>query len=214
MEQGKPDLASLRKNYALASFGKKDADENPFVQFENWFSQALECGLEEPNAMSIATVGEDGMPSSRMVLLKGLDERGFVFFTNYDSRKGKEIAHNAHACLLFFWADLQRQVRIEGQIEKISALESETYYLSRPEGSRLGAWASPQSKVIPSRQWLEAEFEKLDNEKALRQKPPHWGGYRLLPSYFEFWQGRPNRLHDRICYKPQSATWSIYRLAP
>lgn len=208
------DIASLRKNYTLASFDENDALGNPIEQFGKWFDQAMECGLDEPNAMSISTVSKEGKPSSRMVLLKGFDGNGFVFFTNYNSRKAQNIHDNPYACILFFWAGLQRQVRIEGSIEKVSDHESDIYFLSRPEGSRIGAWASPQSSIIPSRQWLEEQYMNFDRKEYIETRPDHWGGFRLIPHQFEFWQGRENRLHDRICYLKEKENWIIKRLAP
>jgi pyridoxamine 5'-phosphate oxidase len=210
-------LADLRKNYSRGSLDAADVDPNPVRQFETWFAQALDAKLPEPNAMTLATVGADGRPSARIVLIKGVDERGFVFFTNYDSRKGREIAANSAGSLLFHWVELERQVRVEGRIEKTSAADSDTYYASRPLGSRIGAWASDQSQPIDSREALEArEREVIAQYGDEPPRPPHWGGYRLVPDVIEFWQGRPSRLHDRIVYTRggTDGAWSISRLAP
>ncbi|MPW16217.1 pyridoxamine 5'-phosphate oxidase [Paraburkholderia sp. CNPSo 3157] len=210
-------LADLRKNYSRGSLDIPDVDPNPFRQFDKWFKQAVDAQLPEPNTMTLATVDARGRPSARIVLIKGVDERGFVFFTNYESRKGHELAENPHASLLFYWIELERQVRIEGTVVKTSDAESDAYYASRPLGSRIGAWASDQSKVIESRALLEArerEFSAQYGENPPR--PPHWGGYRLIPDAIEFWQGRPSRLHDRLLYTRSSgsADWTIARLSP
>ncbi|MDR0244574.1 MAG: pyridoxamine 5'-phosphate oxidase [Burkholderia sp.] len=211
-------LADLRINYSRASLDEADAAPDPLAQFDRWFKEALAAKLPEPNTMTLATVGDDGRPSARIVLIKGVDERGFVFFTNYESRKGHDLAVHPQAALLFYWIELERQVRIEGRIEKTSAEESDRYFASRPLGSRIGAWASEQSAVIDSRATLEAR------EKAISERygdnpprPPHWGGYRLVPDAIEFWQGRPSRLHDRLLYTRDAAAspgWTISRLSP
>ncbi|HWT35868.1 MAG TPA: pyridoxamine 5'-phosphate oxidase [Paraburkholderia sp.] len=209
-------LADLRKNYSLGSLDIADVDPNPFGQFDRWFKQAIDAQLPEPNTMTLATVDARGRPSARIVLIKGVDERGFVFFTNYESRKGQELAQNPHASLLFYWIELERQVRVEGTVVKTGDAESDTYFASRPLGSRIGAWASEQSKVIESRATLEArerEFSAQYGENPPR--PPHWGGYRLIPDAIEFWQGRPSRLHDRLLYtRSGTADWAIARLSP
>jgi pyridoxamine 5'-phosphate oxidase len=208
-------LADLRKNYSLGSLDIADVDPNPFRQFDTWFKQALDAQLPEPNTMTLATVDPRGRPSARIVLIKGVDERGFVFFTNYESRKGRELADNPHASLLFYWIELERQVRIEGAVVKTSDAESDAYFASRPAGSRIGAWASEQSKAIESRAVLEArEREFIAKYADNPPRPPHWGGYRLIPDAIEFWQGRPSRLHDRMLYTRSGTDWTIARLSP
>jgi pyridoxamine 5'-phosphate oxidase len=210
-------LADLRKNYSLGSLDAADADRNPFRQFDTWFAQAIDAKLPEPNTMTLATVDSRGRPSARIVLVKGVDERGFVFFTNYESRKGRELADNPHASLLFYWIELERQVRIEGSVVKVSPAESDQYYDSRPLGSRIGAWASEQSQVIGSRAVLEAREQEISAKYGEHPpRPPHWGGYRLIPDAIEFWQGRPSRLHDRLLYTraAEGGDWQIARLSP
>ena len=208
-------LDNLRKDYTKDSFNEKTAQKNPFEQFKVWFDDAVNFPMMEPNAMALSTVSSDGRPSSRIVLLKRYDENGFVFFTNYESRKGKELETNPYASLLFYWDKLERQIRIEGITEKISIEESDDYFQSRPYESRLGAWASKQSEVLPSRFTLIREVAKLlVKYPAKVPLPPFWGGYRLKPDMFEFWQGRPSRLHDRIRYSNRGGLWIIERLYP
>jgi pyridoxamine 5'-phosphate oxidase len=216
-----PDLAALRREYGDRGLDVPDLAPDPVSMFRQWLDDTVAAGLHEPNAMVVATVSPDGRPSSRMVLLKGIDERGFVFFTNYESRKAADIAVNPHVSLLFPWHDLQRQVRVEGAASKVSADESEAYFASRPRESQLGAWASPQSRVVASRSALDeryggvlAQFAELDEVPV----PPHWGGFRVAPYAVEFWQGRKGRMHDRLVYRRAEddphAPWAVDRLAP
>jgi pyridoxamine 5'-phosphate oxidase len=210
-----PSIADLRKDYTQT--GLEQGDPSPFKQFELWFNQALAADLLEPNAMTLATVTSEGKPDARIVLLKGFDDRGFVFYTNYLSHKGQELAANPHAALVFLWGDLERQVRVVGRVEKANDLEADTYFQSRPLGSRLGAWASTQSEVIASREFLEARMAALEKEYEGKEipRPDHWGGFRVVPTELEFWQGRPSRLHDRLRYRLQeNGVWEIDRLAP
>jgi pyridoxamine 5'-phosphate oxidase len=213
------DIAALRKSYEKDELDEAASAADPLQQFQRWFDQALKGQLPEPNAMTLATVGADGRPSSRIVLIKGFDARGLVWYTNYASRKGLELAHLPFAALQFHWVELERVVRIEGRVEKVSAEESDAYYASRPLDSRLGAWASPQSQVITSRAVLVTGAAKAAALHALNPpRPPHWGGYRLVPDRWEFWQGRKSRLHDRLQYRLQDrlegGTWLRERLAP
>jgi pyridoxamine 5'-phosphate oxidase len=210
-------IADIRRDYMKEVLSENQVEQNPFRQFDLWWEEAMKADIDEVNAMTLATVSTDGKPSARIVLLKGYDDYGFVFFTNYESKKGKELYENPQATLLFFWKELERQVRIEGICEKVSEAESDAYFYSRPEGSRIGAWASPQSEVIDSRDILDANLIEL--EKKFKDtpvtRPPHWGGYRIKPEMMEFWQGRPSRLHDRILYFQENPSeWKIARLAP
>jgi pyridoxamine 5'-phosphate oxidase len=212
-----PEIASLRQEYAAQVLLEENALPDPVQQFAAWWRQAIESEIVEPNAMTLATASCDGFPAARIVLLKGFDERGFVFFTNYKSFKGMQLQENPKACLVFFWKELERQVRITGLVSKLPAPESDAYFLSRPEGSRLGAWASPQSAVVESRAWLDARYAELveeQGEKAAR-RPENWGGYVVKPVIMEFWQGRPSRLHDRLQYSmEENGGWKLERLAP
>jgi pyridoxamine 5'-phosphate oxidase len=208
-------VANIRMNYEKGELTESAAKNSPFEQFQLWLQEAIDLPVAEPTAMTLATANARGKPSSRIVLLKGIDNRGFVFYTNYDSRKGQELSQQACASLLFFWQPLERQVRIEGVIEKVSDQESDDYYQSRPIGSRIGAWASAQSQPVTV-QALQSRVDQLSAKYGeAPPRPPHWGGYRLAPDYFEFWQGRPSRLHDRLVYKPSSdKAWVIERISP
>jgi len=210
-------IADIRKDYKQQTLSRNDIANNPFAQFDKWWADAIASEIDEVNAMTLATVGNNGRPSARIVLLKGYDDNGFVFFTNYNSHKGLQIEQNPFVGLCFFWKELERQVRIEGIIEKVSAETSDEYFNSRPVGSRIGAWASPQSKVISSRDEIETNVKKLEEKytNSNIERPPHWGGYIVKPVLVEFWQGRPSRLHDRIQYtKAEDGAWNIERLAP
>ena len=209
------NLAELRNEYARETLDERQVDRDPMKQFDAWMGEAIRAEVPEPTAMTLATVDARGRPAARIVLLKGADARGFVFYTNYQSRKGRELAVNSHAALTFMWKELERQVRIEGVAEKVGVDESRAYYTTRPLGSRIGAWASPQSDVIEGRAWLESRWEELGKQHGESPPcPPHWGGYRVVPSYLEFWQGRRSRLHDRIAYTHVGGAWKIARLAP
>lgn len=212
------NTADLRREYHRATLNETGVDASPVVQFERWLAEAVKAEVPEPTAMTLATVGDGGRPAARIVLLKDVGAEGFLFFTNYDSRKGRELAAHPYAALLFHWVELERQVRIEGKVSRASTTDSDAYFASRPPLSRIGAWASPQSDPIPDRDWLEREFsavqERFTADPDSIPRPPHWGGYRLLPSRFEFWQGRQSRLHDRIRYRLEAEHWRIERLAP
>lgn len=210
------DISSIRKDYQLKSLSEEDVAVNPFDQFAQWWDQAVKSEIDEVNAMTLATVDQHNRPSARIVLLKDFNASGFVFYTNYESDKGMQIEQNPHACLVFFWKELERQVRIEGICEKVSSAESDAYFQSRPVGSRIGASASPQSRVIADRSILSDRVAAMERQFPTGEipRPAHWGGYRLIPSSIEFWQGRSSRLHDRIKYLREDGAWNIVRLAP
>ena len=212
------NIADLRREYRGASLTEADVDPDPLRQFQRWLHEAIQAELPEPTAMTLATVAADGAPAARIVLLKGVDAGGFLFFTNYQSRKGAELAARPLAALLLHWVELERQVRIEGAVSKAAPEESDAYFVTRPHSARLGAWASPQSRVIPDREWLEQELAAVRERFAAQgehvPRPPHWGGYRVAPTSLEFWQGRASRLHDRLRYRHDGAHWRLERLAP
>ncbi len=211
----KPDIAALRTEYRKASLDESEVQSSPLAQFDRWFQEALAVEVPEGNAMTLATCDANRRPSARVVLLKDFDPRGFVFYTNYESHKGHDLADNNRAALLFFWPSLERQIRIQGRVEQVSAADSNAYFASRPLGSRIGAWASKQSEVIASRTDLEARWAAFEAEFGDNPpRPPHWGGYRVVPQVMEFWQGRESRLHDRIRYRLTKGEWKIERLAP
>jgi pyridoxamine 5'-phosphate oxidase len=210
-------LETIRKEYAKTTLDVADVDKNPVVQFEKWFKEATEAELPEPNAMTLSTISQGGRPSARIVLLKGVEQNQFLFYTNYQSQKGIELEQNPACALTFFWPEIERQVRIEGVAHRVEESTSEKYFQSRPRGSQIGAWASPQSSIIKDRQLLEArvmEIEKRYEQVALLPKPRQWGGFAIDPFEMEFWQGRPSRLHDRIVYYKNESGWAIHRLAP
>jgi pyridoxamine 5'-phosphate oxidase len=208
--------ADIRKGYALDVLDEKRVSVDPFTQFSQWWEEVLKAGIEEPNAMTLATADRQGRPEARTVLLKGFDTAGFVFYTNYESAKARQLDENPFCSVLFFWKELERQVRIIGAVEKVSAAETAEYFNSRPEGSRIGAWASPQSRVVADKQWLENNYREyeLNFQEGVIPVPSHWGGYRVVAERIEFWQGRPNRMHDRIQYRKEAGRWIIERLAP
>jgi pyridoxamine 5'-phosphate oxidase len=212
-----PSIADIRKDYRHATLSELQVLRDPVEQFNAWWHDAVRAEIEEVNAMTLATASADGLPTARIVLLKGFDQAGFVFFTNYNSYKGRQLEENPRACLVFFWKELERQVRITGIVQKTSEYESDTYYNSRPEGSRIGAWVSPQSEKITDRNWLEKNEQAMIDRFRISpiSRPQHWGGYRVRPICIEFWQGRSNRLHDRIQYQlDENGAWIIERLAP
>ena len=216
MDTQQHDLAQMRRSYEQAALDESHVLPDPLAQFQKWFDEAVHAKALEPNAMTLATVGAQGRPSTRVVLLKGLDAQGLCWYTNYESRKGRELAQNPFGALQFFWPELERVVRVEGRVEQMSAAESDQYYRTRPLGSRIGAWASPQSQVIASRESLEVNWEQEQARQGQDPvRPPKWGGYRLVPDHWEFWQGRSSRLHDRLCFARQSDNaWTLSRLAP
>jgi pyridoxamine 5'-phosphate oxidase len=216
MEGLHDSIKNLRKNYDSASLNEDNINKNPFEQFKNWLNLALSQDVPEPNAMTLSTVDKDNRPSSRIVLLKGIEDNGFVFYTNYNSRKGREILSNSYVSLNFFWHQLEKQIRIDGQVRKVKEEDSDEYFQSRPRESQIGAWTSLQSSPIASREVLESKYKELEEfylNKVI-PRPPVWGGYIVIPDQFEFWQGRPNRLHDRFQFKLKDSNWLIERLSP
>ena len=210
------NISAIRKEYLITQLNEDDVQSDPLKQFEQWLNEAVESNVNEPTAMTLATSTFEGKPSARVVLLKGVSPEGFSFFTNYDSKKGKQILQNPYGALVFFWPELERQVRIEGKVAKLTDKQSDEYFKTRPEGSKIGAWASPQSQVIPNRKYLEnlkSDFHEEFSKRTIK-RPPNWGGYVLAPTCIEFWQGRADRLHDRIQYTLTNGVWTIERLAP
>lgn len=210
------NISAIRKEYLITQLNEDDVQNDPLKQFEQWLNEAVESNVNEPTAMTLATSTFEGKPSARVVLLKGVSPEGFSFFTNYDSKKGKQILQNPYGALVFFWPELERQVRIEGKVAKLTDKQSDEYFKTRPEGSKIGAWASPQSQVIPNRKYLEnlkSDFHEEFSKRTIK-RPPNWGGYVLAPTCIEFWQGRADRLHDRIQYTLTNGVWTIERLAP
>mgnify|MGYP000877788185 FL=1 len=210
------DISAIRKEYLITQLNEDDVQSDPLKQFEQWLNEAVESNVNEPTAMTLATSTFEGKPSARVVLLKGVSPEGFSFFTNYDSKKGKQILQNPYGALVFFWPELERQVRIEGKVAKLTDKQSDEYFKTRPEGSKIGAWASPQSQVIPNRKYIEnlkSDFHEEFSKRTIK-RPPNWGGYVLAPTCIEFWQGRADRLHDRIQYTLTNGVWTIERLAP
>ena len=209
-------ISDLRREYTLNGLDTADVSPNPIAQFQRWFDDALKAELPEPNAMHVSTVGSDGRPDGRIVLLKDVSDGGFVFYTNYESRKGQDLTERPVAALTFFYPELERQIRVEGRVEKVTAAESDAYFNSRPRGSQIGAWVSNQSRVIADRALLERRQAELEAQFADRPvpRPPHWGGFRVVPDAIEFWQGRPSRLHDRIRYRHEAGNWTLERLSP
>ena len=209
------DIAGIRRDYKLKQLDKTDVSQDPLVQFKAWFKEALDAKVMEPNAMNLSTIKVSGKPSSRIVLLKDIEENGFVFYTNYESNKGQQLAHEPFAALCFFWPELERQIRIEGKITKVSSAVSDEYFQSRPYESRIGAWVSPQSQIISDRNILEKTFQLVKEKyNKVVPRPAHWGGYILMPDSMEFWQGRESRLHDRMMYENKNNIWELNRLAP
>ncbi|HTA81315.1 MAG TPA: pyridoxamine 5'-phosphate oxidase [Bacteroidia bacterium] len=216
MSDWKKDIASIHHQFEAGELNESVMDRNPILQFEKWFAIALEENVEEQNSFVLSTATPNGVPSARVVLLKGVDTRGFIFFTNYESRKGKELEENPHACMTFYWPTLHRQIRIEGEVQRVSEKESKEYFHSRPKASQAGAYISPQSQPISSRKELDEKHAAFmaQHESIEIPAPEYWGGYRIIPKHFEFWQGRTNRLHDRIAYTLDKDKWRIYRIAP
>lgn len=213
---GRSSLKNIRRDYNHSELSKASVNKDPLVQFNNWFNEIVNAKIIDPSAMVLATVAETNMPSTRIVLLKEVDVKGFVFFTNYLSRKAKDLETNPNASLLFYWKEMNRQLRIEGIIEKVKTKISEDYFHTRPRESQISAWVSKQSSIVPDRNFLDIKYNELDEEFGNDEipLPDYWGGYRLIPEYFEFWQGRESRLHDRICYRKEKGNWKIFRLAP